>query len=71
MRGSVHKKNHPGAAGEVGLDQTASILFQNGFFGKFGRPFAPAGGLTFLGAANIRSTSRWFHDEPGVEKNRA
>jgi hypothetical protein len=41
MRGSVHKKNHPGAAGEVGLDQTSSILFQNGFFGKFGRPFGP------------------------------
>jgi hypothetical protein len=35
------KKSHPGAAGEVGLDRTASILFQNGFFGKFGRPFGP------------------------------
>jgi hypothetical protein len=41
MRGSVHKKNHPGAAGEVGLDQTASILFQNGVFGKFRRLFGP------------------------------
>jgi hypothetical protein len=29
---------------------------------------ALAGGLTFLGAANIRSTFRWCHDEPGVEK---
>ena len=35
------KKSHPGAAGEVGLDRTVSILFQNGFFGKFGRPFGP------------------------------
>jgi len=35
------KKSYPGAAGEVSLDRTVSILFQNVFFGKFDRPFGP------------------------------
>jgi hypothetical protein len=33
------KKSRPGAAGEFSFDRTVSILFQNGFFGKDGRPF--------------------------------
>jgi hypothetical protein len=41
---------------------------KTGFSASSADRSALAGGLTFLGAANIRSTLRWCHDEPGVEK---
>jgi hypothetical protein len=56
-RPSSQKKNRPGAAGEVGFNPTVSILFQNGFFSKEGRPSTAARGLTFPGTPPIGAPS--------------
>jgi len=69
MCGAVYKKN-PTRAPSVKSVWIELPLFysKTGFSASSADRSALTGGLTFLGAANIRSTSRWIHDEPSVEK---
>jgi hypothetical protein len=63
-------QKNPARAQPTGSVSIALSLFysKTGVSARTADRSAAAGGLTFLGAANIRSTSRWIHDEPGVEK---
>jgi hypothetical protein len=67
MRGAVHKKTTRAPPVKSVWIELPLFYSKTGFSANSAARSAPAGALTFLGAANIRSTSRWFHDEPSVE----
>jgi hypothetical protein len=68
MRGSVHKKTRPDAAGEISFARTVSILFQNGFFGKDGRLFGHGRWLDIPRYGAYSSTFRWIRNKLGLPK---